>query len=43
MRNRFGRLDILVNNAALRMNHLGRKDSYYIPFVNSVLTIGTLR
>jgi 3-oxoacyl-[acyl-carrier protein] reductase len=32
--NRFGRLDILVNNAALRMNQLGKKDSYYIPFVN---------
>jgi NAD(P)-dependent dehydrogenase (short-subunit alcohol dehydrogenase family) len=32
VRSRFGRLDILVNNAALRMNHLGRKDSYYIPF-----------
>lgn len=31
---RFGRLDILVNNAALRMNHLGKKDSYYIPFAN---------
>ena len=30
----FGRLDILVNNAALRMNHLGKKDSYYIPFTN---------
>jgi len=29
---RFGRLDILVNNAALRMIHLGKKDSYYIPF-----------
>jgi 3-oxoacyl-[acyl-carrier protein] reductase len=28
---RFGRLDILVNNAALRMNHLGRRDSYLIP------------
>jgi NAD(P)-dependent dehydrogenase (short-subunit alcohol dehydrogenase family) len=32
--NRFGRLDVLVNNAALRMNQLGKKDSYYIPFVN---------
>lgn len=32
VRSRFGRLDILVNNAALRMNHLGRKDSYHIPF-----------
>ena len=32
--NRFGRLDILVNNAALRMNQLGKRDSYYIPFVN---------
>jgi len=30
----FGRLDILVNNAALRMNQLGKKDSYYIPFAN---------
>ena len=28
----FGRLDVLVNNAALRMNQLGRKDSYTIPF-----------
>jgi 3-oxoacyl-[acyl-carrier protein] reductase len=28
---RFGRLDILVNNAALRMIHLGRRDSYLIP------------
>jgi len=34
VRRRFGRLDVLVNNAALRMNHLGKKDSYYIPFVN---------
>jgi NAD(P)-dependent dehydrogenase (short-subunit alcohol dehydrogenase family) len=34
VRNEFGRLDILVNNAALRMNYLGTKDSYYIPFVN---------
>lgn len=31
---RFGRLDILINNAALRMNQLGNKDSYYIPFAN---------
>jgi 3-oxoacyl-[acyl-carrier protein] reductase len=31
---RFGRLDVLVNNAALRMNQLGNRDSYYIPFVN---------
>jgi NAD(P)-dependent dehydrogenase (short-subunit alcohol dehydrogenase family) len=30
----FGRLDILVNNAAVRMNQLGKKDSYYIPFAN---------
>jgi meso-butanediol dehydrogenase/(S,S)-butanediol dehydrogenase/diacetyl reductase len=30
--NRFGRLDILVNNAALRMNQLGQKNSYTIPF-----------
>ena len=29
---RFGRLDVLVNNAALRMNHLGNQDSYTIPF-----------
>jgi NAD(P)-dependent dehydrogenase (short-subunit alcohol dehydrogenase family) len=29
---RFGRLDVLVNNAALRMNHLGKRDSYTIPF-----------
>ena len=28
---RFGRLDVLVNNAALRMNHLGKRDSYLIP------------
>jgi NAD(P)-dependent dehydrogenase (short-subunit alcohol dehydrogenase family) len=32
VQNRFGRLDILVNNAALRMNHLGKRDSYTIPF-----------
>jgi NAD(P)-dependent dehydrogenase (short-subunit alcohol dehydrogenase family) len=31
---RFGRLDVLVNNAALRMNHLGKQDSYTIPFEN---------
>ena len=29
---RFGRLDVLVNNAALRMNHLGNQDSYTIAF-----------
>ena len=34
VRARFSRLDVLVNNAALRMNQLGRKDSYYIPFVD---------
>jgi NAD(P)-dependent dehydrogenase (short-subunit alcohol dehydrogenase family) len=34
VRNRFGRLDVLVNNAAWRMNQLGKKDSYYIPFEN---------
>jgi NAD(P)-dependent dehydrogenase (short-subunit alcohol dehydrogenase family) len=34
VRDRFGRLDVLVNNAALRMNQLGNKDSYYIPFVD---------
>jgi NAD(P)-dependent dehydrogenase (short-subunit alcohol dehydrogenase family) len=28
----FGGLDVLANNAALRMNQLGRKDSYTIPF-----------
>ncbi len=28
----FGRLDVLVNNAALRMNQLGKRDSYTIPF-----------
>ena len=33
----FGGLDVLVNNAALRMNQLGKKDSYIIPF--SDLTI----
>ena len=32
MERRFGRLDVLVNNAALRMNHLGKKDSYTIGF-----------
>src|ERR1051325_4756430 len=32
VRSRFGSLDILVNNAALRMNQLGKRDSYYIPF-----------
>ena len=32
MERRFGRLDVLVNNAALRMNHLGNKDSYTIGF-----------
>src|SRR4051812_49021829 len=32
VQNSFGRLDILVNNAALRMNHLGKRDSYTIPF-----------
>jgi NAD(P)-dependent dehydrogenase (short-subunit alcohol dehydrogenase family) len=32
VRSRFGRMDVLVNNAALRMNQLGKKDSYYIPF-----------
>lgn len=31
---RFGRLDVLINNAALRMNQLGKKDSYTIPFAN---------
>jgi len=34
---RFGCLDILINNAALRMNQLGDKSSYYIPFVNLTL------
>ncbi len=34
IRARFGRLDVLVNNAALRMNQLGKKDSYFIPFVD---------
>ena len=34
---RFGRLDILINNAALRMNQLGDRSSYYIPFVNLTL------
>jgi NAD(P)-dependent dehydrogenase (short-subunit alcohol dehydrogenase family) len=34
VRNRFGRLDVLVNNAALRMNQLGKKDSYSIPFAD---------
>jgi 3-oxoacyl-[acyl-carrier protein] reductase len=29
---RFRRLDVLVNNAALRMNQLGKGDSYTIPF-----------
>jgi len=31
---RFGRLDVLINNAALRMNHLGKRDSYYIRFAD---------
>ncbi|HEY6999426.1 MAG TPA: SDR family oxidoreductase [Candidatus Binatia bacterium] len=35
--NRFSRLDILINNAALRMNQLGDRSSYYIPFVNLTL------
>ena len=30
----FGGLDVLVNNAALRMNQLGKKDSYTIPFTD---------
>jgi NAD(P)-dependent dehydrogenase (short-subunit alcohol dehydrogenase family) len=34
---RFGRLDVLVNNAALRMNQLGNKDSYTIPFAQLTL------
>lgn len=34
VRVRFGRLEVLVNNAALRMNQLGKKDSYHIPFEN---------
>ena len=34
---RFGRLDVLVNNAALRMNQLGKRNSYYIPFVELTL------
>lgn len=29
---RFGRLEVLINNAALRMNHLGSQSSYTIPF-----------
>ena len=29
---RFGKLDVLINNAALRMNHLGKRNSYLIPF-----------
>ena len=32
VRERFGCLDVVVNNAALRMNQLGKKDSYTIPF-----------
>jgi NAD(P)-dependent dehydrogenase (short-subunit alcohol dehydrogenase family) len=31
---RFGRVDVLVNNAALRMNYLGDKNSYFIPFTD---------
>ncbi len=31
---RFGRLDVLINNAALRMNQLGRRDRYFIPFAD---------
>ena len=34
VQNRFSRLDVLVNNAALRMNHLGNKSSYLIPFTD---------
>src|SRR6185312_801253 len=34
VRHSFGSLDVLLNNAALRMNQLGKKDSYYIPFVD---------
>ena len=34
---RFGRLDVLINNAALRMNQLGDKSSYYISFENLTL------
>jgi NAD(P)-dependent dehydrogenase (short-subunit alcohol dehydrogenase family) len=32
VRHGFGGLDVLVNNAALRMNQLGKNDSYAIPF-----------
>src|ERR1051325_2805265 len=38
VRSRFGSLDVLVNNAALRMNQLGKKESYTIPFTE--LAIG---
>lgn len=31
---RLGRLDVLINNAALRMNQLGKRDSYYIQFAD---------
>jgi NAD(P)-dependent dehydrogenase (short-subunit alcohol dehydrogenase family) len=33
----FGRLDVLINNAALRMNQLGSKESYTIPFTELTL------
>ena len=34
LQDRFGRLHVLVNNAALRMNQLGNKNSYAIPFTD---------
>lgn len=37
VRSRFGHVDVLVNNAALRMNQLGKKNSYYIPFTELTL------
>jgi NAD(P)-dependent dehydrogenase (short-subunit alcohol dehydrogenase family) len=37
VRHSFGGLDVLVNNAALRMNQLGKKDSYIIPFAELTL------
>jgi NAD(P)-dependent dehydrogenase (short-subunit alcohol dehydrogenase family) len=37
VRDSFGSLDVLVNNAALRMNQLGKKNSYSIPFTELTL------
>ncbi len=34
LQDRFGRLDVLINNAALRMNQLGEKNNYTIAFTD---------